>query len=232
MTQEAQKQEVQTEKARQGIFSGWIIFAVFVALCLVAVLVVRYYFWPSPYKPTELSQKEELILQQKIKKIIPGFQFDSQSALAEQVDASTKSLTPQPYSEEGADRLVSFSEREINALLAKNTDLADKLAIDFSNDLVSATLLVPVEEGFPILGGKTVRINTGMGLAFTNNRLIAVLKGVSVMGVPLPSSWLGGLKNIDLVEQFDEQGGFWERFADGIVHLSVQDNQIEIELAE
>ncbi len=216
-----------TKENQKGLSAGWIAFLVFLALGLAAFFAIRYYFWPSPFSPTELSQKEERQLEQKIQRVIPGFKFESSESQSEEVF-----LAPEPYSEEGANRTLAFSEREVNALLAKNTGFADQLAIDFSENLVSATLLVPVDEAFPILGGRTVRVNTGMGLEFSDGRLVAVLKGVSVMGVPLPNDWLGGLKNVDLVEQFDGQGGFWHSFANGIAHLAVKNGRLEIDLAE
>ena len=220
----------ESSSSSRGLSSGWIIMLILVLFAFGLFLAIRYYFWPSPFSPTELSQKEEQRLEQKIQKVIPGFQFSTEQS--KPVNEASNTLEPQPYTEEGADRSLEFSEREINALLAKNTELADKLAIDLSDNLVSATLLVDVDEGFPFLGGRTVRINSGLGLEFKNQRLVAVLKGVSIMGVPLPGDWLGGLKNVDLVEQFDGQDGFWQNFANGITHLAVQNGRIEIELAE
>ena len=218
------------QQPKKGLSSSWIILIVLLIFALGLFFAIRYYFWPSPYKPTELSKKEEQRLEQKVQKVIPGFRFNSGKAQGS--DSEVRKLEPEAYTEEGAERSLEFSEREINALLAKNTDFADKLAIDLADNLVSATLLVPMEEGFPFVGGKTVRINTGMGLEFKDGRLVAVLKGVSVMGVPLPNDWLGGLKNVDLVEQFDGQGGFWESFANGIEQLTVQNGRLAIELAE
>ena len=66
---------------------------------------------------------------------------------------------PEPYSEKGIKREIRFTERELNGLLAKNTDLAKKLAIDLSDDLISAKLLLPVDEDFPILGGKIFSVS-------------------------------------------------------------------------
>jgi hypothetical protein len=75
---------------------------------------------------------------------------------------SSGTLGPEPYNEKGIKREINFTERELNALLAKNTDLARKLAIDLSDDLVSAKLLVPIDEDYPILGGKTLRVRTSV----------------------------------------------------------------------
>ena len=129
-------------------------------------------------------------------------------------------LEPQKYTEEGASREVSFSERELNALLASNTDMAQRLAIDLSDDLASARLLIPLDPDFPILGGKTLRVNAGLEVAFRGGRPVAILRGVSLMGVPLPNAWLGNLKNVDLISEFGSDPGIWQSFAAGIEHIA------------
>jgi hypothetical protein len=58
------------------------------------------------------------------------------------------------------------------------------------------------------------------------------VKGVSVMGVPIPNAWLGGIKNIDLVEEFAAEEGFWKAFAAGVEDLEVRDGQLWIKLKE
>ena len=119
----------------------------------------------------------------------------------------------------------------MKALLARNTDLARKLALDLSEDLVSAKLLVPVDPDFPVMGGKILKVRAGLELAYDAGRPIVVLRGISIMGVPLPNAWLGGIKNIDLVSEFGD-AGFWRGFADGIEHIRVEDGRLNIKLKE
>ena len=59
-----------------------------------------------------------------------------------------------------------------------------------------------------------------------------MLRGLSVMGVPLPNAWLGGLKNIDVVREFGGDEGFWRAFAEGVESLSVEEGRITITLNE
>ncbi|SFU50208.1 hypothetical protein SAMN05216339_10382 [Nitrosomonas eutropha] len=202
--------------------------------------VLKTYIFVSSFEPVELSQKEEKTLQQKLRAIGYDFSFTS-SQTGRQANQSDKYqdeigqdgfLKPEAYSEQGAKREVSFTEREINALLAKNTDLAQKLAIDFADDLVSAKLLLPLEEDFPVLGGKTLRLNAGLGMAYRDNKPVIILKGVSIMGVPIPNAWLGGLKNIDLVSEFGVDPGFWKSFSEGVEHIQVADGKIDIRFKE
>lgn len=189
-------------------------------------------FWtvlhPQPFKPVQLSQKEAQTLQDKLDRI--DFEVMGEPA-ADERDAEGH-VKPEAYSEAGADRTIRFTEREINALLAKNVDLADKLAIDLSPDLVSAKLLIPFDEDFPVLGGKTLRVKTGVIFRYVDGKPKIMLRGVMVMGVPLPNAWLGGLKNIDVVREFGGDKGFWKAFADGVESLRVEDGLVALTLKE
>lgn len=195
---------------------------------------LKTYLFASEFKPVELSVQEEQVLKSKLQAL--GYQTGGRSlgrepALSDDLNAEGF-LKPEPYSEAGARREVSFNERELNAMLAKNTDLAKKLAIDLSDDLVSARLLVPMDADFPVLGGKTLRFNAGVEMAYLQGRPVIVLKGVSIMGVPIPNAWLGGLKNIDLVSEFGSQEGFWKSFSEGVDNIRVENGKITVRLKE
>jgi hypothetical protein len=185
---------------------------VVVAVILASVLtffMAKAYLFPSAFKPVQLTVTEEKTLAKKL-----------------------EGLEPEPYSEKGLEREVAFTERELNGLLAKNTDLADKLVIDLSDDLISAKLRLPVDEDFPILGGQILRVRSGVEFSSENGRPVVILKGVTVMGIPLPNAWLGGMKNMDLVETFGTETGFWKTFSDGIENVQVEKGLLRIELKE
>ena len=141
-------------------------------------------------------------------------------------------LRPQPYKENASKREIVLSEKELNALLARNTDLAKKLAIDLSDDLASAKLLLPMDEDFPLLGGKTIKVQAGLELSYADGKPIVMLKGVSIFGVPLPNAWLGNMKNVDLVKEFGDKKGFWNSFAAGIGKIEIAEGQLRIHLKE
>ena len=106
------------------------------------------------------------------------------------------------------------------------------MAVDFSRDLVSVKLLIPLDPDFPIMGGKVLKVRAGAEMAFRQGRPVIILRGVSVMGVPLPNAWLGGLKNIDLIEVFGSDPGFWKNFADGVDAIEVREGSLRIVLRE
>jgi len=215
----------QPQRHSSGIRIAVIVLVTVLVTVGATLLVVRFYFFPSEFRPVHLSAREEQVLDDKLERLDtlgkgPGRRGDPGP------------LVPERYSEAGANRTISLSERELNALLARNTDLARKLAIDLSDNLVSAKLLVPVDEDFPIMGGKILKVRAGLELSYRNNKPIVVLKGISLMGVPIPNAWLGGLKNIDLVSEYGENPGFWKSFADGVNNISVSDGELRIELKE
>ena len=205
--------------------NGWRTFGI-VVITMVITLVIGYwvatvYLFPSAFTPVELSQQEQQRLDQKLERL--GSASSS---------TSSKSLQPEAYSEAGVSREIHFSEKELNALLANNTDLASKLAIDLSDDLASANLLIDLDPEFPILGGKTLKVTAGMELELGNGQPRAILKGVSVWGVPLPNAWLGNMKNTDLMQEFGQAGGFWQAINDGVETIEIEEGKLHIILKE
>jgi len=83
-----------------------------------------------------------------------------------------------------------------------------------------------------VLGGKTIRVTAGLELDYRNRNPVVILRGVSVMGVPLPNAWLGNLKNVDLVREFGGTAGFWQSFSAGIETIAIEDGRLLIELKE
>ena len=221
------------DKGRSGLQTFLIVLVTIIVTAALTFWVVRSYIFPAEFKPVQLSASEEQVLTRKLERIdnIQSRRTRG-SAKAVQRTAADEVLEPEAYSEEGASRSVTLTERELNGMLAKNTDMAKKLAIDLSENLMSAKLLVPVDEDFPIMGGQILKVRAGMELAYRDNRPVAILKGVSVMGVPIPNAWLGGMKNIDMVQYYGNETGFWKAFADGVDNIRIEDGNITLLLKE
>ena len=198
---------------------------------LIALTVVYFYLFPGPFKPVELSNKEEQVLEQKLDRLDSIQRLPTLHKYSRDY-GNSRNLQPERYSKDDASREIILTEREINALLARNTDLAQKLAIDLSADLASAKFLIPLDKEFPVLGGKTLKVNAGLEMSYRNRKPIVVLRGVSLWGVPIPNAWLGNIKNVDLVEEFGGEKGFWKAFADGVEEIEVSDGLLRIKLKE
>lgn len=209
--------------------NGWktafiVLVSVLVAVLVTAVVMYRVLF-PGAFTPVTLTAKEQARLESKLDRLESG--ASHRGGLPE-----GGRLQPEAYSEEGASREIRFTEKELNALLASNTELATRLAIDLSDNLASAKLLVPVDPDAPLLGGKTLKISAGIELAYRNGRPVVVLRGVSLWGVPLPNAWLGGMKNVDLVNEFGSDDGFWKSFSEGVELIDIREGQLRVMLKE
>jgi len=232
--------EIAEEPNRKKGFSGKQVLMIVLITLLVAIVltyfVLQRYVFAKEFTPVSLSQNETVVLNEKLQAL--GFQPDTSVASTEPKKKSgwgfgknkesnqdqgeeNQPLTPEPYKEDASKREINFTEKELNAMLAKNTDMASRVAIDLANDLASAKMLIPMDPDFPFIGGKTLRVNTGLGLSFANDRPVVILKGVSIMGVPIPNAWLGNLKNVDLVAEFG-----LERY------VNVADGKLQIKLKE
>lgn len=233
-------------KVKKG-FSGKQVLLIVLLTLLVAVVctyfVLQRYVFLKEFSPVALSATETQQLNYKLEAL--GFQPESPSNTQPQKETQTSGnqdskkdeknepdLEPEPYSEDPQKREINLSEKELNALLANNTDLAKRLAIDLSSDLASAKMLIHMQDDFPVIGGKTLRVNAGLEMSFANDKPIVILKGVSIMGVPIPNAWLGNLKNVDLVQEFGLESGFWKSFAAGVEYVNVQDGMLQIKLKE
>jgi len=209
------------------------------------------------FKPVELSTTEQQTLEQKLNALGDSENTlsssfaattqtedngDNAASTAEDIagdietnntDAgNTEELQPELYTEDDSKRRIELTERELNALLAENTDLAEQLVVNLSDNLASIRLLIDVDPDFPFFGGKTLKVSGGTELSYQNDKPVVVMKGVSVWGIPIPNAWLGGLKNIDLVQEFGGNDGFWKSLAEGIEDIRVQDGKLLIQLAE
>ncbi|WP_350977613.1 arginine N-succinyltransferase [Shewanella sp. AC34-MNA-CIBAN-0136] len=199
--------------------------------------IIRTYIFPSPLTPVSLNAKEEQQLDQKLTQL--GWQVEPRSTVtassgdsraANNASADSDELTPEAYREFDADRQVTFSEKEVNSMIGRNPDFAQRVAIDFSNNLASAKMLIPIPDDFPIMAGEILRVNTGLDIHLdANRRPVVALVGVSLMGVPIPNAWLGNMKNVNLVGEFGDRG-FWNAFADGVDDIQIRDGELSIKL--
>ncbi|TVP87895.1 MAG: hypothetical protein EA347_06825 [Thioalkalivibrio sp.] len=135
-------------------------------------------------------------------------------------------LAPEVYEEDPEQRYLRFTERELNAAIARDPALAGRAAVRLSPEQVSSTFLVDVPEDLPLFGGRRLRVQAGMRLTTEGNRVEARLLGVSLAGVPLPDAWLGGFKGRDLLE-----GSALSGLGAGIESVEVGDGWVALRLA-
>jgi len=215
--------------ARKGGLRWLAVFAVAVlAASLIGIWAVQKYLLPEAFAPVQLTDTEEKVLDGKIARMERIADHSPAIGPADEDDPEA----PELYVEDPARRTIVFTEKEVNALIARNTDLAEKLVINLSDGMASAKLLLPLDADFPILGGKILKVAAGLGLDYLNGKPVVVLKGVSLWGIPLPNAWLGNMKNVDLVKEFGAEKGFWKSFADGIDKIEIREKSLQVRLRE
>ena len=209
-----------------GVQLALVVLIAVVVTVVAVVIVFRVYVFPTSFEPVTLSAKEEQRLDQKLRRL----GWTRERSRTEDKDSGR--LEPEPYSEFDADREVVLTEKELNALISGNPDLARRVVVDLADDLASAKLLIPIPGDFPIMAGRNLRVHAGLELRLTDERRpLVMIRGVSIMGVPIPNAWLGNLKNVDLVAESGD-AGFWKAFADGVEDLQVRDGELYIKLRE
>ncbi len=221
-----------------------IVIATMLVTLIAGGLAVRYLLFADHFEPVTLDAEESAELDRKLTAIgvqtedtpSPATDEDRFAPRADEFDEEGR-LKPERYGEADAPREVHFGERELNAIIARDPELARRMAVDLSQELVSVKLLVPLPPDFPVMGGQTVRVTAGAQVRQTVDpdgqpRLSVIVTGVSLWGVPLPNAWIGGLKGVDLVEQFGDDPGFWQTLAEGVERVQVEEGELVLELAE
>ena len=215
-------EEIAPQKKRGMSVIGIVLITVLVTI-VGTVWLLNSSLFAKSFTPTELDSEEKVELRQKLAAI--GLQDLKVGLPAEE------NMDPEPYTENPDRREIALNEREVNALLDKNSEMGERLVLDFSDNLMSAKLLMPLDADLPFVGGKTLRASTGVAISVRDGTPSVVLKGVSVWGVPIPNAWLGGLKNVDLVNEFGDEG-FWKSFSEGIEDVEVREGELKLKLRE
>jgi hypothetical protein len=201
------------KKPLSGVKLFFLVLVIAIVTSVLTVWLSVLYFFPKQFKPVALSKSESQVLADKLDRL-----DSTRRAHAVPADKNGTALIPEKYSEDAASRHATFTERELNALLAKN--------------LASAKLILPLDPDLPILGGKTLKLSAGLELRYEDAKPVVMLRGISLWGVPLPNSWIGGIKNVDLVKEFGGESGFWKTFSEGIEFIRVEDGKLAVQLKE
>jgi hypothetical protein len=122
----------------------------------VTILIFKTYFFPSEFKPVILNPHEEQVLTSKLEKLdsieaevnLHRKDILKKPSKKDRFDSSG-ALEPEPYSEKGIKREINFTEREVNALLAKNIDLVKEFGADkgFWKTFSDGVEDIKIEEG-------------------------------------------------------------------------------------
>lgn len=211
---------------RKLLMTVCVLFALFGLATASFAVWYQYNFHASPFKPVALSAPEQQTLEAKMA-VLGGKVQDVKTQTV-----STQEL-PVPSPPDPAKTIV-LNEREINAWL-KEQGLGETVKFSIRNGGVAATILAPVEQDVPVLGGHTVRLQVAFNTKLDEHRRFALsLADVSVGGISLPNAWLGGVKGLNLLAQDEDPGAepspFAKGFAAGIKDFQVRDGELRMVL--
>ncbi|HMP89878.1 MAG TPA: hypothetical protein PJ991_06740 [Kiritimatiellia bacterium] len=205
------------------LYALLIIIVLLLASILFSMWWLKRNIYASEFKPVELDEKAQLVLDEKLNAVDPTTRSFGSGSLMN---------VPDVYSEDDGKRKLVFSQKELNAVLAKDPDFARFLQFRLSDDLVTIQILAPMDESLPVVGGKTLRFDMGIQLRMTRDKPDVTIKGVSLGGIPMPSAWWGNIKGVNLAGQFGSDEGFWELFTRGVEKMEVREGQFILHLKE
>jgi hypothetical protein len=181
--------------------------AIILFVALVVMVGGAYLWYNRPITPVELSQQETKVLEEKV--------------------GSLEASPAEPEYVPGSKEIV-ITERELNGLLNKNTNLGDKLKFTLATDEIHARIETDMDEDLPVLGGKKLKAKARFLVKSVEGKPSLVLDDLSVWGASLPNDWLGGMKGKDLLtEIFGDSGGL-----SGIKELRIERGQLVIVLED
>lgn len=205
----------------------------FAALIVIIAATVAITLWwlQRPIKPVELAQPEWTVLEEKLARLAPHPAEAVPPPATVDDDSGRRPVeVDRPYTP--GEKIFKISERELNGLINKNTDLGENLRLELGQDAINAYLAVPLPEDFPVGGGRIFRARGRFKVSIGNGTApVAVLEDVTVFGLSLPKAWLGGIKGENLLG--DAMGEANDRpLADGIKSLRVEPGNLVLEVTE
>jgi len=179
-------------------------------LLLLVVATVAFTVWwiQRPIKPVVLSSRERAAVEEKLRfaggevHASPAGRAPKGAAPSSLDSAATDGARATDRTYVPGSKVFKITEREINGLLNANTDLGKSVRLEFATDAISAYVVVPIPNDFPVGGGKMFRARSRFRVSLGNDGApYAILDDVTVFGLSLPKAWLGGLKGENLLCQ-------------------------------
>jgi len=215
-------------KKRQPLL--WGCGALVLLLVLIGATVGATLWWSQrPIRPVVLSAQEKATVEGKIKELEGGTMPLDPKVPAPPVPTASVLPPEDSSSYVPGSKVLRLSEREVNGLLNLNTDLGEKVHLEFSRDAINAYLAIPIPQDFPIGAGTIFRMRGRFRVSIGGEgKPYAVLEDVTIFGLSLPKAWLGGIKGENLLG--DALGG--GAVVEGIKSLKVEPGALVLEVGD
>ena len=200
---------------RTGIVIGVILFA-----------GVAWALWHNrPIRPVVLTNPEQAAVERKIAAmqappVLPPAAIEN--------GISTPAKSAPPY--RPGTREIAFTDRELNGMLNARSELGDQIAFEFHPGVVVARIATPLPEDLPLVGGTILRARAKFAVDASGTSPRLALEDLTVWGVSMPNDWLGGMKNMNLLEQAFGSGQ--GKGIPGVESLTVEKGRLLVRLME
>lgn len=200
-----------------------IVLAVIVACCGITAAATAWWVkrnvYASPFRPVSLSQTEQKAFDEKVE-VLSGKNADIPAGAGSPAGAGDDKRT------------LVVTDKEINAYLAKQ-GLGDQIKVELNEGTAAATLIAPVDNDVPVIGGKTFRIRVGLATGGKpDGGMSLAINDVSIGGVPVPNAWLGDVKGVNLLAGSAGSDPVVKRFLAGIHEFQINGGSIRVQLNE
>jgi hypothetical protein len=200
--------------------NSYLIKAIIIVIAIIALVLGGLWWWHNrPIKPVKFSAKEEAVVEAKVAAIQGG----------EMVTNVENIPQPEPAEYQKGSKEVILTERELNGLLNKNTNLGKAVSFELARNAIHARVQTDLDPDIPIVGGKTLNARARFLVSDVPGKASFVIDDITVWGISLPNDWLGGLKGQDLIGE--AIGGKRARIS-GIKEFKVEPGRLYIRLAD
>ncbi|MDP6358425.1 MAG: hypothetical protein QF473_25115 [Planctomycetota bacterium] len=114
----------------------------------------------------------------------------------ERIEARLKSFGEKI--ESGDASSLVLTQDEINALISKEKELADKVYVTIEGDRITGQICVKLDEGIPLAGGRYLNGEATFSVGIDDGELKAYVKSVEVNGKALPENFMDAIKDENL----------------------------------
>lgn len=211
------------KQGRGCMFYGCMVGLVLLATILITFLATSWWIHRTinarPLTPVALNQQEQVELSNKLEFVSTSREMRLRAV--EQPEPRAREIDP-----DFVRRPITLTDREINALIAKHTDLGDRVRVFLRPDEVVAQANIPVDRSVPYLGGRIIRTKVSLHVEVKRGDLVLAIRNISIGGFPLPNAWLGGLigKNLVQDEFFDDP--VMKAFVEGIEEFRIDSGSL------
>jgi hypothetical protein len=143
---------------------AWVLVVFLVLLLILAGGWIAYLLQAQRHAPVTLTPQEQRALDLKLEAVRDAAIGDPRPERMPERPRDPdegRVLVPEIYAEDPDRRRIRFTERELNAAIARDPALAGRAAVRLSPGQVSASFLLDVPEDLPLLGGRSLRVRTG-----------------------------------------------------------------------